>query len=160
MTTPNNADEPASIPPSPMQHSSIVTDVVTNFIAGDKYICVRNEHGTEITQIHPVLNEKTYIHTYEEGEDVNLSYNCHCKFKINNKLTRTMQLDVFTYLFGEYNTEPLTLHLMPYNHEILSHMEGPNNHRKFAHGLEPFILFVFPDLPTTVKHNYEYLKTA
>ena len=39
-------------------------------------------------------------------------------------------------------------------------MEGPNNHRKFAHGLEPFILFAFTDLPTVVKHNYEYLKTA
>ena len=150
--------------PSPMQTSSIVTDVVNNFLIGDVYISVRNEEGTEITQIHPVRIEEVCDHLWEERqdgeyyEDYMISNTCYCKFKINSRMTHPMQLEVFRDLFyNDWNLTLMTFHLMPYNFQILGHVDEINN---LIQSLENFIYLAFPDIPKTTVHNYEALKCS
>ena len=144
---------------SPMQSSSIVTNVVNNFLIGDVYISVRNEEGTEITQIHPVRIEEVHVHSWDEHEnteDYMVCYTCYCKFKINGRMTHPMSLDVFPSLFHDDWNTLMTFHLMPYNFQVLSHVDGMQS----IAALEIFINSAFPDISKTTVHNYEALKTG
>jgi hypothetical protein len=142
-----------------MQTSSIVTGVVNNFLIGDIYISVRNEQGTEITQIHPVRIEEVYVHSWahDNTEDYMCSNSVYCKFKLNNRLTHSMNLEVFPSLFGSN----LTFHLMPYNFQVtFPEMRTDRPHWRVVVKLKNFILHTFPDISKTTVHNYEQLKTG
>ena len=143
-----------------MQTSSIVTGVVNNFLIGDIYISVRCEQGIEITQIHPVRIEEVYVHSWDEDdnttsmEDCHHTYSVYCKFKLNNRLTHSMNLEVFPSLFGSN----LTFHLMPYNFQVTFPQMTASHWREVK--LKNFILHTFPDISKTTVHNYEQLKTG
>ena len=155
--------ESISNDPSPMQTSSILTDVVNNFLNGDVYICVRDEDGTEFTQIHPVRIEEVYVHIWEDEVPAFEVCQCgntyYCKFKINSRLTHPMNLEVFPSLFHyDWNLALMTFHLMPYNIQVLSPdvYEG----MQLMRSLKEFIYSAFPEIPKTSFHNYEGLKTG
>ena len=146
---------------SPMQTSSIVTNVVNNFLIGDVYISVRNEEGTEVTQIHPVRIKEVHVHSWDylnDIEDYMVCYTCYCKFKINGRMTHPMNLDVITSLFHiNWMSTLMTFHLMPYNFQVLGHVD---ERMQSIAALEIFINRAFPDIPKTTVHNYEALKTG
>ena len=146
--------------PSPMQTSSVVTEVVNNFLLGDVFISVRNEQGTEITQMYPVRIEEVYVHSWYEDdntEDCMCSNRVYCKFKMNSRLTHPMNMDVFSSLFGSN----LTFHLMPYNFQVtFPEMRTDRPHWRVVVKLKNFILHTFPDISKTTVHNYEALKTG
>ena len=146
--------------PSPMQTSSVVTEVVNNFLLGDVFISVRNEQGTEITQMYPVRIEEVYVHSWYEDdntEDCMCSNRVYCKFKMNSRLTHPMNMDVFSSLFGS-NLTLMTFHLMPYNFQVLGH--ETMQYLQLTRSLKDFIFHAFPEIPKRTVHNYEALKTG
>ena len=71
-------------------------------------------------------------------------------------MTHPMNLDVFPSLFHDDWNTLMTFHLMPYNFQVLSHVDGMQS----IAALEIFINSAFPDIPKTTVHNYEALKTG
>ena len=145
-----------------MQTSSIVTDVVNNFVVGDVYISVRNELGTEITQIHPVRTEDKYewfIDQVSGNIHHSLGTTYYCKFKLDGKLTPPCDLDTIQSLFPADVLKKCTLRWMPYNYTLAIQFTGQYGH-VHTMSLARFILRAFPDIPKTTVHNYERMKTG
>ena len=149
-----------------MSIDSVISNTVNNILIGDMFLSVRNAEGQEIVQIYPERLEKIYTHKWtkdnrEVGENeeykdesIEFSIRTYCRFKINGKLTHAMQLEVLSSLFYQ-NYATSTLHFMPFNIEVL---EGVHHHYKFGETLSEFIEHAFPELPTTLVHNYEHMK--
>ena len=155
-----------------MSIDSVISNTVNNILIGDMYLSLKNAEGEEVVKIYPERLEKIYTHewtdTYrsalseevpssnEEYKDeaVEISTRAYCRFRINGKLTHSMRLGVIPSLFHQ-NYATSTLHFMPFNIEVL---EGVHHHYKFGETLSEFIEHAFPELPTTLVHNYEHMK--
>ena len=156
-----------------MSIDSVISNAVSNILIGDIYLSVRNAEGQEFVQIYPERLEKIYTHEWTKDtredtgeyteynikycykdEAVEISTRAYCRFRINGKLTHSMRLGVIPSLFHQ-NYATSTLHFMPFNIEVL---EGVHHHYKFGETLSEFIEHAFPELPTTLVHNYEHMK--